>query len=51
VIRLRLWEDYQAFASRDLSEYEIVYLFVDGIALAGPAPAKPRRSTPHDRGH
>jgi len=28
----RLWEDYQAFAQRDLSEYAIVYLFVDGIA-------------------
>lgn len=28
----RLWQDYQEFASRDLSEYEIVYLFVDGIA-------------------
>jgi transposase-like protein len=28
----RLWEDYQAFAQRDLGEYEIVYLFVDGIA-------------------
>ena len=28
----RLWEDYQAFAERDLSEYEISYLFVDGIA-------------------
>lgn len=28
----RLWEDYQAFAQRDLSEYEIAYLFVDGIA-------------------
>src|SRR5215813_985563 len=28
----RLWEDYQAFANRDLSEYEIIYLFVDGIA-------------------
>src|SRR5436305_7774532 len=28
----RLWEDYPAFAERDLSEYEIVYLFVDGIA-------------------
>ena len=24
--------DYQAFAQRDLSEYEITYLFVDGIA-------------------
>ena len=28
----RLWEDYQEFAERDLSEYDIVYLFVDGIA-------------------
>ena len=28
----RLWEDYQAFAQRDLGEYEIAYLFVDGIA-------------------
>jgi transposase-like protein len=28
----RLWGDYQAFAQRDLSEYEITYLFVDGIA-------------------
>jgi transposase-like protein len=27
----QLWADYQDFASRDLSEYEIVYLFVDGI--------------------
>lgn len=28
----RLWEDYQEFASRDLSEYDITYLFIDGIA-------------------
>jgi transposase-like protein len=28
----RLWADYQEFASRDLSEYDIAYLFVDGIA-------------------
>jgi transposase-like protein len=28
----RLWADYQAFATRDLSEYEIAYLFIDGIA-------------------
>ena len=27
-----LWADYQEFTSRDLSEYDIVYLFVDGIA-------------------
>ena len=28
----RLWEEYEAFARRDLSEHRIVYLFVDGIA-------------------
>jgi transposase-like protein len=28
----QLWSDYQEFASRDLGEHEIVYLFVDGIA-------------------
>jgi len=28
----RLWEEYQAFARRDLSELDIVYLFVDGVA-------------------
>lgn len=28
----RLWEDYQAFAGRDLSEFKVLYLFVDGIA-------------------
>src|SRR5262245_35310005 len=28
----RLWEDYQTFAERDLGEYEIMYLFIDGIA-------------------
>ncbi|MEJ2374460.1 MAG: transposase [Pseudolabrys sp.] len=28
----RLWEDYQAFVQRDLSENEIAYLLVDGIA-------------------
>ena len=28
----RLWADYQEFATRDLNEYEISYLFVDGIA-------------------
>ncbi len=28
----RLWADYQEFASRDLSEYDIVYLLVDGVA-------------------
>jgi putative transposase len=28
----RLWADYQEFATRDLSEFDIAYLFVDGIA-------------------
>ena len=28
----RLWEEYEAFATRDLSEYQVAYLFVDGIA-------------------
>jgi len=28
----QLWRDYQDFAARDLSEHEIVHLFVDGIA-------------------
>jgi transposase-like protein len=28
----RLWPDYQVFATRDLSEHEITYLFIDGIA-------------------
>ena len=28
----RLWADYQEFADRDLSEYDIAYLSVDGIA-------------------
>jgi len=27
----RLWAQYEAFASRDLSEFEVIYLFVDGI--------------------
>jgi putative transposase len=28
----RLWAEYENFASRDLSEFDILYLFVDGIA-------------------
>ena len=28
----RLWAEYEAFAGRDLAEFEITYLFVDGIA-------------------
>jgi transposase-like protein len=28
----RLWAEYEAFASRDLSEFEVIYLVVDGLA-------------------
>ena len=28
----RLWAEYEAFPSWDLSEFEVIYLFVDGIA-------------------
>ena len=28
----RLWADYQGFASRDLAEFKVLYVFVDGIA-------------------
>ena len=28
----RLWADYRAFVTRDLSEHDIAYLFVDGVA-------------------
>jgi hypothetical protein len=28
----RLWQEYETFASRDLSEFVIAYLFVDGVA-------------------
>jgi putative transposase len=28
----RLWQEYQAFAGRDLAEFAVIYLFVDGIA-------------------
>jgi transposase-like protein len=28
----QLWDDYQEFKSRDHSEYEIAYLFIEGIA-------------------
>ena len=28
----RLWAEYEAFASHDLSEFEVTYLYVDGIA-------------------
>ncbi len=27
-----LWEQYESFAGRDLSEFKVLYLFVDGIA-------------------
>jgi putative transposase len=28
----RLWSDYQAFVARDLAEFKVLYVFVDGIA-------------------
>lgn len=28
----RLWAEYEGFASRDLAEFDVIYLFVDGIA-------------------
>jgi putative transposase len=28
----RLWQEYEAFATRDLSEFAVAYLFVDGLA-------------------
>jgi len=28
----RLWAEYEGFASRDLSEFDVTYLFIDGIA-------------------
>lgn len=28
----KLWADYQAFASRDLAEFMVLCLFVDGVA-------------------
>ena len=28
----KLWDEYEAFVTRDLAEHRIVYLFVDGIA-------------------
>ena len=31
-VTMRLWADYQAFAARDLSGSDIVYLFIDGVA-------------------
>ena len=40
----RLWADYQEFAGRDLGEYDIAYLFVDGIAerIRPSTPTQPR---------
>lgn len=28
----RLWEEYEVFATRDLSEHKLLYLYVDGVA-------------------
>jgi hypothetical protein len=56
----RLWAEYEAFASRDLAEFAVTYLFVDGIAerlhlgqprelpgvLSGHAPTRLARRAP-----
>jgi transposase-like protein len=31
-VTARLWQEYEAFAGRDLSEFAMAYLFVDGVA-------------------
>jgi transposase-like protein len=31
-ITARLWQEYEAFAARDLSEFVVAYLFIDGVA-------------------
>ena len=28
----RLWQEFEAFATRDLSEFVVAYLFIDGVA-------------------
>ncbi len=39
----RLWEDYQAFIARDLSEIAVEYLFVDAVSSPCAATARKRR--------
>jgi hypothetical protein len=34
IVTRRLWQDCQTFASRDHAEHDVMYLFVDGIAVA-----------------
>ena len=31
-VTARLWEEYETFATRDLSEFAVAYLFIDGVA-------------------
>jgi transposase-like protein len=31
-VTARLWQEYEAFAGRDLSEFAVAYLFIDGVA-------------------
>lgn len=42
----RLWAEYEAFTTRDLSEHGIVYLFIDGIAERLGAASRVRRCSP-----
>jgi putative transposase len=37
----RLWAEYEAFANRDLSEFEVIYLFVDGLGERLRQPREP----------
>jgi len=46
----RLWAEYEAFTKRDLSEYRIVYLYVDGIA-GRPRAGQPREAVIARLGH
>ena len=39
----RLWAEYEAFANRDLAEFDIVYLFVDGTLSACISASRARR--------
>jgi hypothetical protein len=47
----KLWAEYEAFCARDLSEFEVLYLFVDGVAerlhRASALPDHPPQGHPH----
>jgi len=35
----RLWQEYEAFGTRDLREFAVAYFFVDGVASDCTPPA------------